>query len=133
MGTVRRNCGLFHVAIAAAVAAQALVSESYDAELSGTMWLILNWLMAVAVISGVVFSYKRWRGADRSAAGDSISPRVLLIACAVLLVLYFEQWSSEFGIGTAELSSFRRTMWLFIDTLFVVVNVTVGLRLLRGR
>jgi len=51
----------------------------------------------------------------------------------VLLVLYFEQWSSEFGIGTAELSSFRRSMWLFIDTLFVLVNATAGVLLLRGQ
>ena len=133
MKPVRRGFGFFHVGIVAAVAVQALASETYDAELSGTVWLILNWLMAVAVITAVVFSYMRWRGADESAAADWISPRVLLIACAVLLVLYFEQWSSEFGIGTAELSSFRRTMWLFIDTLFVVVNATVGMRLLRGR
>ena len=133
MKPVRRSFGLFHVAIAAAVAVQALASETYDAELSSVVWLVLNWLMAVAAISAIAFSYMRWRGADGSAACDSISPRVLLIACAVLLVLYFEQWSSEFGIGTAELSSFRRTMWLFIDTLFVVVSATVGMRLLRGR
>ena len=133
MRSVRRGLGFFHVAIAAAVAVQALASESYDPALSSVVWLVVNWLMAVATISGVVFSYKRWREADGYVAGDWISPRVLLIACAVLLVLYFEQWSSEFGIGTAELSSFRRTMWLFIDTLFVVVNATVGMRLLRGR
>ena len=124
---------MFHAAIAAAVAVQAVASETYDAELSSTVWLVLNWLMAVAVITAIVFSYMRWRGGDGSAAGDWISPRALLIACAALLVLYFEQWSSEFAIGTAELSSFRRTLWLLIDTLFVIVNATVGMRLLRDQ
>ena len=133
MGPVERCFGFFHVAMAAAVAVQVLASESYDPEVSGTVWLILNVLMAVAVVTAVVFSYMRWRGADDSVAGDWIPPRVLLIASAVLLVLYFEQWSSEFGIGTAELSSFRRSMWLLIDTLFVLANATVGMRLLRGR
>ena len=132
MGSAQHYFGFFHVAIAAAVAVQALASESYDADLSSTIWLILNVSMAVAVITAIVFSYVRWRGADDSAAGDWISPRVLLIMSAVLLVLYFEQWSSEFGTGTAELSSFRRSMWLFIDTLFVLVNAAVGMRLLRG-
>ena len=132
MASVRRSFGFSHVAIAAAVAVQALASESYDAELSATVWLILNWLMAVAVITAVAFSYMRWR-AGVPATGTWLSPRTLLITSAVLLLLYFEQWSSEFGTGTAALSSFRRTMWLFINTLFVVVNVSVGLRLLRGR
>ena len=45
--------------MAAAVAVQALASESYDPELSSTVWLILNGLMAVAVITAVVFSYVR--------------------------------------------------------------------------
>lgn len=132
MEAVRRCFGLFHVAIAAAVAVQALASESYDAELSGTVWLILNWLMAVAAVTAVVFSYTRWRDGAGSAPGTWPSPAVLLLAAGVLLVLYFEQWSSEFGLGTGELSSFRRSMWLFIDTLFVFVNATVGMRLLRG-
>ena len=134
MGRVGRGFGFFHVAIAAAVAVQALASESYDAALSGTVWLILNWLMAIAVITAVAFSYVRWRDGV-PVPGTWLSPRTSLIASAVLLVLYFEQWSSEFRIeiGTAALSSFRRTMWLFIDTLFVVVNASVGMRLLRGR
>ena len=132
MGSAKRCFGLFHVAMAAAVAAQALTSESYDAELFNTVWLVLNWLMAVAVITALVFSYQRWRSAD-AAASAWISSRVLLIACALLMVLYFEQWSSEFGVGADGLSLFRRSMWLFIDTLFVLVNVTVGKRLLRGQ
>ena len=133
VGSVRKCFGFFHVAMAAAVAVQALASESYDPELSSTVWLILNGLMAVAVITAAVFSYVRWRGGAGTTGGRWISPVVLLIASAVLLVLYFAQWSSEFGIGTEGLSSFRRGMWLFIDTLFVLVNATVGLRLLRGR
>ena len=133
MGSLRRSFGLFHVAMAAAVAVQALASESYDSELSGTIWLVLNWLMAVAVITAVVFSYMRWRAADATSAATWVSPRVFLIASIVLLALYFEQWSSEFGIDTEGLSSFRRSMWLFIDTLFVLVNATVGMRVLRGR
>ena len=132
MGSAKRCFGLFHVAMAAAVATQALTSESYDAELSNTVWLVLNWLMAVAVITALVFSYQRWRSAD-AAASAWISSRVLLIACALLMMLYFEHWSSEFGVGADGLSLFRRSMWLFIDTLFVLVNVTVGKRLLRGQ
>ena len=133
MGPIKRCFGFFHVTMAVAVAVQVLASESYDPGVSGTVWLILNWLMAVAVITAVVFSYMRWRDAAGPVAGTWISPVVLLLASAALLVFYFEQWSSEFGIGTGELSSFRRTMWLFIDTLFVLVNATVGMRLLRGR
>ncbi len=133
MGPVKRCLGFFHVAVAAAVAVQALASESYDPDLSGAVWLVLNWLMAVAVIMAVVFSYMRRQGADVSAGGTWISPRLVFFTSTVLLILYFEQWSSEFGIGTAELSSFRRSMWLFIDTLFVLVNITVGMRLFRGR
>jgi hypothetical protein len=89
--------------------------------------------MAVAVVAAVVFGYMGWRGGTASVPGPWTAPRVLLIASGVLLVLYFEQWSSEFGIGTEGLSSFHRTMWLFIDTLFVLVNATVGMRHLRGR
>ncbi len=119
--------------MAVAVAVQAFASESYDPEVSGTVWLILNWLMAVAVITAVVFSYLHWRGGAISIPGAWVTPRVLLIASGVLLVLYFEQWSSEFGVGTEGLSSIRRTMWLLIDALFVLVNATVGMRLLRRR
>ena len=131
MASAKSWFGFFHVTMAAAVAVQALASESYDTDLSATVWLILNWLMAVAVVTAVVFSYTGWRGAALSAAGTWVSPRVLLIAAGVLLVLYFEQWSSE--VGPDGLSVLRRSMWLFIDTLFVLVNATVGMRVLRGR
>ncbi len=133
MGAVRRCFGLFHVAIAAAVAVQALASETYDAELSSAVWRVLNWLMAVAVVTAVAFSYMRWCGGAVSIPGTWVTPRVLPMASGVLLILYFEQWSSEFGVGTEGLSSFRRSLWLFIDTLFVFVSATVGMRLLRGR
>ena len=39
MESVKRSFGFFLVAMAAAVAVQALASESYDPELSGTVWL----------------------------------------------------------------------------------------------
>ena len=133
MASAERCFGFFHVAMATVVTVQALASESYDADLSSTVWLVLNWLMAVATITAVVFSYARWRRPDASATSTWISPRMLLGASTVLLVLYFEQWSSEFGTSTEGLSLFRRSMWLFIDTLFVLVNAAVGMRLLRGR
>ena len=119
--------------MAAVVTVQALASGSYDADLSNTVWLVLNWLMAVATITAVVFSYARWRRPDAPATSTWISPRMLLGASTVLLVLYFEQWPSAFGTSTEGLSLFRRSMWLFIDTLFVLVNAAVGMRLLRGR
>lgn len=132
MESVRHWFGFFHVAVASAVAVQVLVSDSYDADLSDTVWLVLNWLMAVAVITAVVFSYRRWRGTDASARGARVIPSVMLVASTLLLVLYFEQWQSEAGVATAALSELRRVMWLIIDILFVVINATVGIQLLRG-
>ena len=129
MESAKRCFGFFHAALAAAVAVQALASSSYDQDLSNDVWYVLNWLMAVAVITAVAFAYDGWRRAEAPAPGTWISPRMLSIASAVLLVLYFEQWSSE--VDAEGLSVFRRSLWLLIDTLFVVVNATVGMRLLR--
>lgn len=101
MESARHWLGFFHVAMAAAVAVQVLVSGTYDADLSDTVWLVLNWLMAVAVITAVVFSYRRWRGTDTSARGTRVLPGVMLVASILLLVLYFEQWHHRRTVGVS--------------------------------
>ena len=94
MEAVRRCFGLFHVAIAAAVAVQALASETYDAELSSAVWLVLNWLMAVAVVTAGAFSYMRWRGRDQLRCRQLDLParaadRVRRVACPLFRAVVF--------------------------------------------
>ena len=133
MGTTKLIFGWSHVVLAVAVGLQFVASAIYDDDAVSDVWVVLNWLMAIGVISALVFSYLQWRSALKSDQLELISANVMMIASVVLFLTYFEQWFNwtVFKDASDEAASFRLLLWVLIDVLFVVVNGAVGIRLLR--
>ncbi len=134
MITIKRLFGYIHIVLGSLVAVQFLASEIYADDAVGSVWGVLNYLMAVGVIAALVFSYLRSREADRSDLAEWIGATTMLIAAAALFLLYFEQWFAwtVFKDADDELGDHRSIVWIIIDVGFPIVNWIVGSYLLRS-
>ena len=134
MDAIKKVFGYVHVVLGLAVGVQFLLSEVYADDAAGQVWEILNYLMAIGVIAALVFSYLRARDADGADVKEWIAASVMLIASAVLFMLYIEQWFAwtVFKDADDELGDFRSTVWIAIDVMFPIVNIIVGSYLLRS-
>ena len=59
---------------------------------------------------------------------------MLLAASILLLLLFFEQWRFNiafFQAGGELLRGLRLHLWFIVDVLFVLINIAVGMYLLR--
>ena len=103
-------------------------------------WPELNWLMAAGIIITMAgaFSCKRQVEADSGAEPDVrrlLDVNVPFYAAAALLIAFAFQWSSSLNDHvqmTALVDGKEATfssMWAYIDTLYVIVTGTVGVRM----
>ena len=135
MDVIKRVFGYIHVILGVTVAAQFLTSEIYDDNVGNQIWDILNYLMAIGVIAALLFSYLRSRDADKSNMPEWIASSVMLIASAALFLLFIEQWfaSTVFYDEGDGLGESRSVVWIMVDVMFPIVNITVGSYLLRKK
>ena len=133
MTTINRWCGYVHMLLGLAVAAQFVLSPTYDVETSGDVWDVLTIPMAVGAASAVVFSLIRVQRSRQSEQGSDLNAVCMLIASAALFLLYYRLWLAWWVFDAAENPppDLRQVMWYFIDVLFVIVNVAVGRHLIR--
>lgn len=133
MTSINRLCGYVHVLLGLAVAAQFVLSPTYDIDASGDVWDVLTIPMAVGAASAVVFSLIRVQQSRQSEQGADLRSVCMLIASAALFLLYYRLWLAWWVFDAAETppADLRQVMWYFIDVLFVLVNVAVGRHLLR--
>ena len=134
MDLIKPGFGYIHIILGLAVALQFLASEIYDDDAVIQVWDVLNYFMAVGVISALVFSYLRSREADRSDMSEWIASSVMLIASAALFLLFIEQWFAwtVFKDAGDEMGEARSMVWIMIDVMFPIVNIIVGSYLLRN-
>ena len=97
----------------------------------GTMWNVINWLMAFGVIVTLAVTYFH-----KKDAGDDSNKRLWLNltfhATAALAILFFWNWFDDLTVGEEGQSQTRLIFWVVIDTLFVILTATVGVRLWKG-
>ena len=134
MNWIKRIFGFGHVIVAALVAVQFLGGEIRADDAVARDWETLNYFMAVAVIAALIFSYLRARSADKSDLQEWLASSAMLIASAVLFLMFFEQWFAwtVFKDADDELGEFRSLVWIAVDVMFPIVNMIVGIYLLRS-
>ncbi len=134
MDWTKRIFGYGHVIVASLVAVQFVASEIRTDDAVARDWEVLNLFMAVAAIAALVFSYLRARDAHRSDLQEWLASSAMLIASAVLFLMYFEQWFAwtVFKDADDELGEFRSLVWIAVDVMFPIVNMIVGIYLLRS-
>ena len=133
MTEINRWCGYVHMLLGIAVAVQFVLSPTYDVDASNGVWDVLTIPMAVGAASAVVFSLIRVRKSRQSDEGADLGSVCMLIASAALFLLYYRLWLAWWVFDAAETppADLRQVMWYFIDVLFVLVSLSVGLHLLR--
>lgn len=131
MEAVKRIFGAVHIVLAVVVGVQFIVAPLYDAV---PVWEILNWLMAIGVIAGVVFSYIRWTSAKASDHGERVGSGAMLIGAIAVLLLFFEQWFTTrlfASSGDDALILDRINLWWqVVNVIFVIVSGEIGMWLL---
>ncbi len=133
MGMVNRIFGYVHILLALVIAAQFILSSTYDDDAVADVWSFLNYLIALGAILSLLFSFIRTRNADDSILGERIASNAMLLGAAALVLLFFEQWFATelFADDGYEIPDYRNLVWIAIDVLFVIVNFVVGAHLLR--
>lgn len=109
-----------------------LYSDAVDVE---SVWSVLNWFMAFAVIVALITTFGDKKGADASGtdAKAYIAANTAFYAAAVLAVLYFPNWINELAVGGGNEGDVALFFWGLIDTLFVVLIARTSVRLWAGR
>lgn len=100
-----------------------------------SIWFVLNWFMAFAVLVALVVTYADKKSADAS-DGDArtyIAANTAFYAAALLAVLYFSNWTNELVVGGGNEGEVRLFFWGLIDTLFVVLMARMSVRLWAAR
>ena len=131
MEAVKKIFGVIHLVLAVVVGVQFVVAPLYDD--SVPVWEILNWLMAVGVIAGVIFSYTRWTSAKESDHGERVGSGAMLIGAVAVLLLFFEQWFATrlFPIEPDAWVEDRINLWWqVVNVIFVIVSGEIGMYLL---
>ena len=96
-----------------------------------SIWHVINWFMAFAVVATVAVAYVH----KKSVQDDSYMRlwfNLTFHAAAVLAILFFWNWFDDLTVGEDGQSQTRRIFWVFINTLFVILNATVSVRLWKG-
>lgn len=130
MEAVKKTFGVIHLLLAAAFGVQFVAAPLYD---SVAVWLVLDWLVAVGVVTGVVFSNMRWVNARQSDHGERIGSGVMLVGSVAVLLMFFEQWFTTrlFPVDNEAWVEDRINLWWQVVTVaFVVISTQVGAHLL---
>lgn len=93
-----------------------------------TVWLVMNWFMAVSVVLALLgsFARKRRMDAEETDTRTSLETNIVFYAALGLFLWFFWNW---FGALTDQGNG---TLWAFIDPLFVLVVGPAGLRIWRA-
>ena len=130
MVAIKRWFGPIHIGLGLAVAVQFVLSPTYA---SGRVWEVLSFVMAFGVVAALAFSLLRMRESQRTGESPGLGATTMLASSGALFLLFWRLWLDWQFFDSVEMSddSVRLAMWYGIDVLFVLVNVTVGLYLLR--
>ena len=134
--TVKKTFGVIHLALATMFGVHFVVAPLYDSVTSWdpvSVWLVLDWLVAVGVITGVVFSYMRWMSARHADFGERLGSGAMMIGAVAVLLMFFEQWFTTrlFPLDNDAWVEDRINLWWQVVTVaFVVVSGQIGVYLL---
>ena len=121
MGTLRKLFS-YILLFAGVVVGINMILDSFYSEIAGQIWGYVDWLMALALLIALVAGTRR---IVLAGSGD-FRAKFELLATVFVSLLYFHTWFNFMNEVTIADDT-----WMVIDALFVVVTLSVGMRLLR--
>ena len=133
MDALRKPVGVFLILSAIAVLFHFWFSpfypESWDV---GTIWEVLDVLMAIGIVAAVVYTCSHKRSVDSDASTLAhVCAYTAFYASVVLAVLFFWNWFDDLNTAAGEQSQTRLTYWVVINTMYIVLMGTIGWHLWR--
>ena len=140
MESLKRVIGVVLIVIAAIVAIQTILEPIYhtstDDSPYSSAWDIINWLSAISIILGLIFSCMQMnRLSENSSVQEFIGANSLFYGFIFVAIIFFWNW---FGIMdfasdfTAVSHGTRGLVWILFDAILPPLNIAMGVSLLRA-
>lgn len=133
MALVLRVFSLYLILTALAVGVNFAVTPIYDDGSTGyPVWTGFNWAMAAAAVIALVAAGCAWARQGDAASGNPgvkvwLQTNVRFYASLALTLCFLNNWLADLIRDSAD-----GLAWLFIDSAFVAVMLSVGLHLRRA-
>ena len=139
MGLAKRFLGVYLIAVAVAVFVNWIATPLYhDGSSHYTVWEILNWFMAVAVVLALAVNLCRKICGGRSEPNGPLTSRQVdtnlsFYGSLVLTAWFLWNWFHSFlpENEPALVGDIHLAAWMWINPLFYIVCGVTGLNLLR--
>ena len=140
MAALKRIIGVVLIVIAAIVAIHTVLEPIYHTSTEesphSSAWDYINWLSAISIILGVIFSYSRMSraGAD-SSVQEFIAGNTMFYGFMFMAIIFFWNWFGISGVGadfTAVGMDTRSLIWILFDAILPLLNGAMGAYLLRA-
>ncbi len=140
MEALKRVIGVALIIIAAIVAIQTVLEPIYHTSTEdsphSSAWDYINWLSAISIILGVIFSYSRMSraGADASVQ-EFIAANTMFYGFMFAAIIFLWNWFGISDIGsdfTAVNMGTRQFVWILFDAILPLLNGAMGAYLLRA-
>jgi len=142
MESLKKVIGVVLIIIAAIVAIHTVIEPLYhtsteDNPYNYSVWDYINYLSAISIVLGVVFSYSRMsRIEENSSVQEFIAANTLFYGFMFAAILFFYNWFGTFGVAkdfTAVGAETRSIVWIIFDALLPLLNGALGAHLLRSK
>lgn len=133
MDALRRSVGVLLLLTAAIVGIYFVVDQL---EVLPFLWAELNYLMAVAIVLGLIFAYLRKRsleaaGLDRIVTRRYLEANILFYGFIAIAMLFFWNWF-DLLVDVDPQDTDRHIVWIIVDTVGPLLWGALGMFLLRG-
>ena len=140
MESLKRVIGIVLIVIAAIVAIQTIIEPIYhtstDDSPYSSAWDYINWLSAISIILGLIFSCIHMsRISENSSVQEFIGANSLFYGFIFVAIIFFWNWFGISGAGsdfTAVSADTRGLVWILFDAILPPLNIAMGISLLRA-
>ncbi len=140
MESLRKPVGMYLVAVAVVVAVFFIISTFLEDSIDVMqVWLVLDVLMAIALVPALIFTYQCKRGEDGQDSGGPVTRRYLeakvaFFLTAAVTILFLHNWFTLLAQGTDSLDGnwTAWNIWAVVDTMLPLVIGAVGCKMWCG-
>ena len=122
------------LAAATVLAAQHLFSQ-FEGEAAGTIWTVLDVVMAVTLPVAIAVSFRRFlRSKESEDIAEKVFASFLPLLVVVTSVMFVETYFTTelFAAADYEITPQRLALWEAVDILYVLVAGWIGVHLIKN-
>ena len=140
MESLKRVIGIVLIVIAVIVAIQTIIEPIYhtstDDSPYSSAWDYINWLSAISIILGLIFSCIHMSHiSENSSVQEFIGANSLFYGFIFVAIIFFWNWFGIMEIAsdfTAVSHGTRGLVWILFDAILPPLNIAMGISLLRA-